>query len=95
MKAPDKRVIRLDYSFDRIQDILSKVKLASGEELFLIDSKNSVLFAKDPAQVLVKPFGKISNFTDWDSADDGEAIETAKVNHGTSLLQRSRSDLAV
>lgn len=34
----DGRVIRLDFSFKRIQGILDEVKVASGEELYLTDS---------------------------------------------------------
>ncbi|NOX99462.1 MAG: response regulator [Verrucomicrobia bacterium] len=77
MKTADQRVIRLDFSFDRIRDILSKVQLDSGEELFLVDSTNRILFAKEPAQVLAAPFTRISTYPAWDSADDGESIETS------------------
>ncbi len=73
----EQQVIRLDFSFDRIRDILSKVQLDSGEELFLVDSTNRVLYAKDPAQVLAAPFARITTYTAWESAEDGEAIEAS------------------
>ena len=85
MKTPDQRVIRLDFSFDRVHDILSKVQLGSGEKLFLIDATNRVLFAKDPAMVLAAPYTGVSGFTNWDGADDGESIETS--NKGAGYVQ--------
>ncbi len=72
----DGRVIRLDFSFKKIQDILTGVKTESGQELYLVDSANTILYAPDPAQVL-KPFDKVSNFVDWAGAEEGRAISAA------------------
>lgn len=72
----DGRVIRLDFSFKKIQEILAGVKVASGQELYLVDSANVTLYAKDATQVL-KPFAKLANFTDWAGATEGKAMEIA------------------
>ncbi|MFK5922537.1 MAG: response regulator, partial [Verrucomicrobiota bacterium] len=72
----DTRVLRLDFSFKRIQALLEGVKTEGGEKLFLVDSANVILYAKDPAQVL-KSFTQVMNFTDWVGANEGKVMPAA------------------
>ncbi len=69
----DSRVLRLDFSFDRIAGILDKVKPDEGQELFLVDSANNILYAEDSARVL-KPFTKVVGFSDWSGAQTGKSM---------------------
>lgn len=71
----DSRVLRLDFSFDRIGGILSGVKPGSGQQLYLIDSDNKILYAKDKAEVLT-PFAKVTGFSDWVGAEAGKSMST-------------------
>ncbi len=72
----DGRVLRLDFSFNRIQTLLEGVKTEGGEKLFLVDSANVILYAKDPAQVL-KLFTQVMNFTDWVGAEEGKVMPSS------------------
>lgn len=72
----DGRVLRLDFSFKRIADILAGLKLAKGEQVYLIDSTDKTLYSKTPAQVL-KPFTKVTGFSDWLEAEEGLAVKTS------------------
>ena len=90
---PDGRVIRLDFSFDgEIKKILDGVGqgLAEGEELYLVDSANQVLYARDAARVLAAPFTKVTNFTDWAGADDGESIPASDNTGDLCFVQTVR-----
>jgi two-component system cell cycle sensor histidine kinase/response regulator CckA len=72
----DGRVLRLDFSFDRIGGILDGAKPDSGQELYLIDSGNNTLYSKDKAEIL-KPFTKVTGFSDWVGAEGGKTMATA------------------
>lgn len=75
MKASDGRMLRLDYSFKDLRAILDGVKVTGGQELYLVDSANKIIYANDQTKVLKAPFTKLAGFTDWAQADSGKAIE--------------------
>jgi len=72
----DARVLRLDFSFERIGKILDGAKPGSGQELYLVDSASTILYAGDRARVLTA-FTKVTGFSDWAGAEGGKSVAAA------------------